>query len=196
MGFYLSRAEGSRGTCRVEGHPSVVCLSSVSTFDQLHFHSLQSDLNPFSSNSISWKSNKKLVALATRDPIDLQRENACHQQYALSFNLIALSQFIKDFSDMASFQITPPTVFMEVATKCTVRPWGGTGHMFRSYSTPIFDRVKPSLKNVQIWFISGELLLQFSSDRVESCGQLDRMVVKCILFPDYSIPKLKVINIV
>ena len=48
--------EGSRGAYRMVGHPSSVRRSSirpspVHTFDQLYLHSLQTDLNHFSSES-------------------------------------------------------------------------------------------------------------------------------------------------
>ena len=82
--------------------PSSVCPSSISAFDQLNLHSLQSDLF-FSSiiylwwgtdgKGFSWKSNETLAARATQGPKDFQWEHN-----AFSFDRIFLK--VADDVDM------------------------------------------------------------------------------------------------
>ena len=77
-------------------HPSVFHLSSVSTFDQLYLHNLQTDLNHFSSKSCLWWGIEDISFFADihwepwllwqpQDAFNLQWENACHHHYPMQF---------------------------------------------------------------------------------------------------------------
>ena len=69
------------------------------------------------------------------------------------------------------------------------------GISFSGYSTPNFD-IHFSLKNVQRWLHTVELLLQISSDGVETSWTLTTYGgIVCILFAGYSAPNFgSVIN--